>query len=101
MDARIQRAPPDGLERIRTARRKRRHCQQTASARVDAAQYRGHEEDAPALRLQLRLGPRSDDLRTSVLSLESVVLPQNAGARPLLSQARAAELVSQVPNRAG
>ena len=46
-----------------------------AAARVDPAEYRGDEEDASPLRLQLRLGPRSLHLRARILPLEPVVLP--------------------------
>ena len=42
---------------------------------MDAPKHRGHEEDPPPLRLQLRLGPRSLHLRARILSLEPVVLP--------------------------
>ena len=72
-----------------------------AAARVDPAEHRRDEEDPSPLRLQLRLGPRSLHLRARILSLESVVLPQNAGARPRLPQARAGQLVLQVRHRAG
>ena len=53
------------------------------------------------LRLQLRLGPRSLHLRARILSLEPVVLPQDAGARPGLPQKGAGQLVSQMRHRAG
>ena len=58
-----------------------------AAARVDPAEHRRDEEDPSPLRLQLRLGPRSLHLRARILSLEPVVLPQDAGARPRLPQA--------------
>ena len=72
-----------------------------AAARVDAAEYRGDEEDASPLRLQLRLGSRSLHLRARILPLEPVVLPQDAGARPGLSQEGAGQLVPEVRHRAG
>ena len=74
---------------------------QRAAARVDPAEHRGHEEDPPPLRLQLRLGPRSLHLRARILPLEPVVLPADAGARPGLSQEGAGQLVPQVRHRAG
>ena len=56
VDARLQRAAPDGLGRLRPAGRERRDQEQPASARVDAAEHRGDEAPAPAHGLQLRLG---------------------------------------------
>src|ERR1035438_7176020 len=88
VDAWLQRAAPHGLGRLRTAGGERRHRQPAAAARVDHAEYRRDEEDPSPLRLQLRLGPRSLHLRARVLSLEPVVLPEDAGARPSLPQAR-------------
>ena len=58
--------------------------------RANIAEMQKH---APALRVQLRLGPRNVHLRAGVLPLESVVLPEDAGARPRLSQTLARELV--------
>ena len=75
VDARLQRAAPHGLGRLRAAGRERRHRQPAAPARVDPLQHRLHEGAAPALRLQLRLGPRDLHLRARVLPLEPVVLP--------------------------
>src|ERR1035438_9271667 len=68
---------------------------------MDAAKYRRDEADPSPLRLQLRLGSRSFHLRARILSLEPVVLPQNAGARSGLPQARPGQLVPQVRHRAG
>ena len=93
VDARLQRAASHGLGRLRSAGRERRHRQQAPPARVDLQQHRDHEEDAPPLRLQLRLGSRSLHLRAGILSLEPVVLPEDAGARPGLSQEGAGQLV--------
>ena len=101
VDARLQRAAPHGLGRFRTARRKRGHRQPAASARLDARKHRRHEEDAPALRVQLRLGLRGLHLRAGVLSLEPVVLPEDAGARHGVSQGSAGQLVPEVLHRAG
>src|SRR4051812_40915949 len=68
---------------------------------MDAPEYRGDEEDASALRVQLRLGPRSLDVRAGILSLEPVVLPADAGARTGVSQKSAGQLVSKVRDGAG
>ena len=64
-------------------------------------EHRRDEEDASPLRLQLRLGPRSLDLRARVLSLEPVVFPEDARARPGLPQEGAGQLVPEVRHRAG
>ena len=93
VDARLQRAAPDGLGRLRSARRKRRHRQQAAAARMDARQHREDEAHSPPLRLLLRLGPRGHHLRARILPLEPVVLPAHDGARPGLPQAGARQLV--------
>src|SRR5215471_5520600 len=101
MDARLQRAPSDGMGRIRATGRERCDQESAPPARVDAGKHSGNEEDPSPLRLQLRLGPRSLYLRARILSLESVVFPEDAGARPGVSQEGAAELVSEVCHGAG
>ena len=68
--------------------------------RMDAREYRGDEAAASPHGLQLRLGSRGHDVRARLLSLESVVLLEDAGARPGLSQEGAGELVPRVRDRA-
>ena len=51
--------------------------------------------------LQLRLVARGHHLRARILPLEPVVLSEDAGARPGLSQESAGQLVSRVRHRAG
>ena len=65
------------------------------------SQHRRDEAAASPHGLQLRLGPRSHHLRARILSLEPVVLPEDAGARPGLSQEGAGQLVPGVRHRAG
>src|ERR1017187_6015357 len=81
------------MGRVRPAGGKCRDRQQAASARMDAAEYRGHEEDPSALCLQLRLGSRNLHLRTRILPLEPVVLPQDDGARPGVPEEGTGQLV--------
>ena len=98
----LQRAASDGLGRLRAAGRKRRHREQAATrASGRCENIEEMKKTAPALRVQLRLGPRDLHLRAGILPLEPVVLPEDAGARPGLSQEGAGELVSGVRHRAG
>src|ERR1700722_2367230 len=66
---------------------------------MDHVQHQQHEAAAPAHGVQLRLVARDRHLRSRVLPLESVVLSEDAGAWPGLSQAGAGELVSGVRHR--
>ena len=76
VDERLQRASSHGLGFVRPARRERRHLQQHAAARVDAAQHRRHEGADEAPRLRLRLVARSHHLPARLLQVEPVVLHQ-------------------------
>ena len=59
VDARLQRAAPHGLGRLRSAGRERRAQKQHAAARVDAREHRRHEAADAAPGPGLRLGHRS------------------------------------------
>ena len=56
VDARLERAAPHGLGRLRPARRERRAKEQHAAARVDAQEYRRHASTDAPHGPQLRLG---------------------------------------------
>ena len=92
---------PMGWDSFGLARGERRHPEQHAAARVDAAQHRRHEgaDEAPGLRL--RLVARSHHLPARLLQLEPVVLHQALREGPGLSQEEPGELVSQVRHRSG
>ena len=62
-DARLQRAAPDGLGRVRPARRERRHGARDAPGALDAREHRQHEAADARPRGELRLGARDRDLR--------------------------------------
>ena len=101
VDERLQRASSHGLGFIRLAGRERRHPEQHAAARVDAAQHRRHEgaDEAPGLRL--RLVARSHHLPARILQMEPVVLHQALREGPGLSQEEQGQLVSEVRHGAG
>ena len=63
-DARLQRAAPDGLGRVRPARRAGAPCARTSTPRsITQAQHRQLQEPDPAPRLRVRLGARALDDR--------------------------------------
>src|SRR5205814_4369929 len=74
-DAGLQRAPADGLGRLRSARRKRRDGERRAAGEVDLRQHRHHEKATPVAGFRHRLGARAGDLLAPVLSLEPVAVP--------------------------
>jgi leucyl-tRNA synthetase len=80
---------PMGWDAFRPAGRERGHQEQSPSLRMDEVQYRRDEAAASPHGFQLRLGSGNHDVRARVLPLEPVVLPQDAGARPGVSQERA------------
>ena len=98
--ARLQRAAPVRVGRVRPAGRERGHQDRHAPREVDARQHRAHEGAAPAPRHQLRLGPRDRDLPARVLQVQPVDLPQDVRARDRLPQALDGELVPELPDRA-
>ena len=67
-DARLQRPAPDGLGRLRPARRAVRHRDRHASARDHAAEHRHVPPADQDARLQLRLGPRGRHHRSRITS---------------------------------
>ena len=100
VDARLQRAAPDGLGRLRPARRERRHRARRASGHLDLREHRQHAGPAPEDGHLLRLGPRGHHLRSRVLQVGAAHLHPDARARPRLSPPLDRELVPVVPDRA-
>ena len=74
-DARLQRPAPDGLGRLRPARRAVRHRDRHAPARHHAEEHRHLPPADPDARLQLRLGPRGRYHRSELLQVDAVDLP--------------------------
>ena len=98
--ARLQRAAPVRLGRVRPAGRERRHQVRHAPRAVDAGEHRPHERAAPAARHQLRVGPRDRDVSARVLQVQPVDLPEDVRARARLPQALDRQLVSELSDRA-
>ncbi len=73
-DARIQRPSPDGLGRLRPARRAVRHQDRRPSRTDHQEVHRQLPPPAPALRLLLRLEPRARHHRPGLLPLDTVDL---------------------------
>src|SRR6266702_7777995 len=99
-DAGLQRAPADGLGRLRSARRKRRDGKRRAPGEMDLRQHRLHEKATPVARIRDRLGARAGDLLAPVLSLEPVAVPAHARARPGVQEDRHGELGPRGPDGA-
>ena len=98
-DARIQRAAPDGLGCVRSARGERRDQERHASARMDEREYRGISARAAPIRIQLRLAARNFHLRAGILQVEPVVFPADAGEGNRVPQEEQGELVSRTARR--
>ena len=94
----LQRPAPDGLGRLRAARRERRHRQRRPPGGVDAREHREHEGAAAALGHLLRLGPRGRHLRSGVLPLGAAHLHPHVRARARLPEERARQLVPSLPD---
>ncbi len=73
--ARLQRAAPDGLGRLRPAGRAVRHQDRHAPARHHREEHQHLPPADPDARLQLRLGPRGRYHRPQLLPLDAVDLP--------------------------
>ena len=100
-DARVQRATPYGVRRLRAERRERRHRARHPSGQVDHGQ---HRQDAAAIPLNggnLRLGPRARHVRARVLPVEPVDIPAVPEVRSGLPRLRARQLVPDRQHRAG
>ena len=98
--ARRRGAAPDGLRRVRPARRERRDPRGRPPARRDRAQHRRDPRADGADGLGDRLGPRPRHARARVLPLDAVAVPALPRARARLPQGRAGQVVPQRPDRA-
>ena len=101
VDARLQRAPPDGLGRLRPAGGERGDRQRGPPRGVDLREHRQHAHPAEAHGHLLRLGPRGDHLRPGLLQVGAAGLHPHARARPGLPAPLAGELVPVLPDRPG
>ena len=101
VDARLQRAAPDGLGRLRAARRERRHRARRAPGDLDLREHRQHAGPAPQDGHLLRLGSRGHHLRSRLLQVGAAHLHPDAGARASPIAALDRELVPVVPDGAG
>ena len=85
---RLQRPASDGLRRLRPSGRTVRHPDGPASGRHHRAEHRPLPRAIGQNRLLVRLGPRSPHLRSGLLQMDAVGVPQNV--RLLLLQRQAA-----------
>ena len=105
-DAGQERDAPDGLRRLRPARRRARDQNRHAPAVAHRKEHRHVSPPAEDARLQLRLGPRAGDDRRRILPLDAVDLPgdlrhlvrRRAAARP--ADQRAADSGRRASRRA-
>ena len=98
-DARTGGPAPDGLGLLRSAGRKRRDQARDPSRDMDSREHRGHGGAAAEARPVVRLDSRDRRPPARLLSLESVVLPEDVRARSGLSQPPFRQLVRLVPDR--
>ena len=92
--ARVQRAAPLWLGRLRPAGRECRDQERHPSRGLDLRQHRTHEGAAEAARHQLRLGPRARHLHARLLQVEPVAVHPDVRARAGLPPPLDGELVS-------
>ncbi len=90
---RLQRAPPDGLGRLRAAGGELRHQDGRPPARDDEAQHRQLPPPDGPDRPLVRLVARDHQLPPGLLPLDAVVLPAAVRARPCVPRHRAAVVV--------
>ena len=88
----LQRPLPDGLGRLRPARRERGDGERRAAGEVDVGQHRLHEAAVPGDGLRDRLDARGRHLLARLLPLEPVVLPAHVGEGHRLQEDRRREL---------
>ncbi len=97
---RHERADADGLGCVRPAGRERGDEERRAAGALDARQHRGDEGADAGARPGLRLEPRDRDLRSLVLQVEPVVLPEDARGRHRRAADPGRQLGSGRPDRA-
>lgn len=74
---RLQRPAPDGIRRLRPARRAVRHTDRPAPRRDDRAEHRPLPRAARQDRVLVRLGSRGAHLRPRLLQMDAVGVPQD------------------------
>ena len=79
---RLQRDVPDGLRRLRPARRERRHQAQHPPQGVDLRQHRAHARAAARAWAPCSTGSARPSRPTRILPVDAVVLPPALQARP-------------------
>ena len=94
------RPAPDGLRRVRPARREPRDPDRPAPARVDRRGDRGLPAPVPRVGHLDRLVARVRHPRAALLPLDAVDLPAALRARPGLPQGRGGQVVPERPDRA-
>ena len=99
-DARQERAPADGMGRLRASGRERGDREPGAAREVDVPQHRGHEGPAPAARLRLRLVPRVRHLHPGLLPLGAVDVRPDVREGTRLQAQRGGQLGSGRRHRA-
>ena len=93
--------PPDGLRRVRPARREPRDQDRRAPARLHGRGDRRVPAPVPPLGDLDRLEPRARHPRALLLPLDPVDLSEAARARPRLSQGGGGQVVPEGRHRAG
>ena len=96
-DAGVQGPPSHGVGRVRLSCRERRLRARRPPGQMDPGQHRLHEVAAPEHGLLVRLDAGGHVLRAGVLPVESVVFPQDAGARLGLPEDGTGQLVRALP----
>ena len=99
--ARLQRAAPDGLGRVRHARRKRRDGKEGPPRGMDLRQYRHHAPPAQTDGAVDRLEPRDRDLPSGLLPPRTEDVSRFRGGRADLPARRLGQLGPCGPDRAG
>ena len=97
---RLRRHPPDGLRRLRPARREQRDRDRRAPPRCHRALDRVVPRAVQAVGRLARLDPRGLDPRARLLPLDAVDLPEALRAGPRVPCGGAGPMVSEGPDRA-
>ena len=92
---------PDGLGLLRPACRERRHPQRHPPGDLHLRQHRDPVRVLQEVRRGLRLVTPAAHLRSRVLQVDPVAVPEVPGARAGLPQEQPGQLVSQRPDGAG
>lgn len=98
---RLQRADAHGLGRLRPAGRERGAEERRAAGQVDLREHRLHARPAPGHGPGNRLEPRDRHLRSQLLQVEPVAVPQDARKGHCLPQDAGRQLGPGRPDRAG